>query len=330
MSPVLLSIFFFTFTLSFEDVGFNLVPSDSNEVSFNKFNDFFKKTHKNDEEKSLRFFNFVESLKKIEQDNINKPLGPDAYFGLTQFSDMTNAEFRHKMNGLKLDHPINKTKKQPLKLTAPSGAIDWVAAGKTTGVKNQGQCGSCWTFSATETVESANLMAGNQAGAAHGSEQEILDCCHVGGSSGCSGGDPRGAIKWVSQVGGLELNSCYPYEARNDACRSSRCPKAYTVRGVYPIASNENSIYTALHQYGPLSIGVDAASWQNYRGGVVRSGCGTQMDHAVQLVGYQPASGGYWVVRNSWGAQWGQGGYIYLGFGGDVCGIATYVTAAKA
>jgi len=253
----------------------------------------------------------------------------DAWFGLTQFSDMTNAEFKQKMNGLKLNKPINHTTNTE-KLTIPSRNINWVSAGKTTGIKNQGQCGSCWTFSAAETVESANLMANNPSGSKHASEQEILDCCHASGSSGCNGGDPRAAIQWVHQVGGLELNQCYPYEARDGPCRSSRCTRAYSVKTVRAISSNENSIYTALSQFGPLSIGVDAESWQNYGGGIVRSGCGNQMDHAVQLVGYSTSSGGYWIVRNSWGPGWGESGYIYLAFGGDVCGMATYVTAATA
>jgi cathepsin F len=303
----------------------------SSEEAFEQYNTFFSKVHASDLEKELRYFNFLESIKKIELDNKNKPLGPDAWFGLTQFSDMTNSEFKLKMNGLKLQSPINRTvTKTTVKVGIPSKNINWVAAGKTTAIKNQGACGSCWTFSAAETVESANLMANNRNGANHGSEQEILDCCHADGSAGCNGGDPRAAIAWVHQVGGLELNSCYPYEGRDDTCRSNRCPRAYTVKAVYPIASNENSIYDALSRYGPLSIGVDAESWQNYGGGVVRSGCGRQMDHAVQLVGYSTSSGGYWIVRNSWGPGWGESGYIYLAFGSDVCGMATYVTAATA
>lgn len=243
---------------------------------------------------------------------------------------MTQSEFKETMNGLKLSQPVALTP-QPRNLSAPTTAINWVAKGKTTAVKNQGQCGSCWTFSAAETAESANLMANNQAGAQHGSEQEILDCCHAGGSAGCRGGDPRGAIEWIGQTGGLELNSCYPYRAADGPCESSLCKKAYTVRRVYAIAQNENTIYEALGKYGPLSIGVDAELWQNYGGGIISGpGCGTQMDHAVQLVGYSPGSGGYWIVRNSWGASWGNGGFVYLAFGQDVCGIRTYVTAATA
>jgi len=323
----MLAVLFVLIAIASAEV-FSPAKGISTEEAFQQYNIYFSKVHANDVEKELRYYNFLENMKKIEEDNKNKPLGPDVWFGLTQFSDMTNAEFRQKMNGLKLQHPVNQS--EVTKVTIPGRDINWVAAGKTTGIKNQGACGSCWTFSAAETVESANLMAGNPKGGQHGSEQEILDCCHADGSAGCNGGDPRAAIAWVGQVGGLELNSCYPYEARNDACRANRCPRAYTVRGVYPVAQNENSIYNALASYGPLSIGVDASQWQNYGGGIVRSGCGTQMDHAVQLVGYSTGSGGYWIVRNSWGASWGQGGYIYLAFGGDVCGMATYVTAAKA
>jgi len=300
----------------------------TSEEAFKQYNIFFNKTHASEIEYELRYFNFLENIKKIEEDNKNKPLGPEVWFGLTQFSDMTNAEFRQKMNGLKLEKPINATFTKS-KLTGPGTSIDWVSAGKTTGIKNQGACGSCWTFSAAETVESANLMANNPKGAQHGSEQEILDCCHADGSAGCNGGDPRAAIAWVGQVGGLELNSCYPYQARDGPCRSNRCPRFYSVKRVLAVAQNENSVYEALAHYGPLSIGVDAMSWQNYGGGVVRGGCGNQMDHAVQLVGYN-ANGGYWIVRNSWGPSWGESGYIYLGWGGNVCGMVNYVTAASA
>jgi len=316
------------FALTFAGV-FKPPVGISTEEAFRQYNVHFNKVHASSVEKELRYYNFLENMKKIDEDNKNKALGPDVWFGLTQFSDMTNTEFRHKMNGLKLQNPINSTVDKT-NLTNPTKDINWVKAGKTTGIKNQGACGSCWTFSAAETVESANLMAGNSKGAQHGSEQEIVDCCHADGSAGCDGGDPRAAIAWVGQVGGLELNSCYPYQGVDGPCRSNRCPRAYTVREVHAVPSNENTIYSSLASYGPLSIGVDAASWQNYGGGIVRSGCGDQMDHAVQLVGYSTASGGFWIVRNSWGASWGEGGYIYLAFGRDVCGMATYVTAARA
>jgi len=293
---------------------------------------FFNKVHSSDEVKKLRYFNFIENSKKIETLNSQRSGENSAWFGFTTFSDMSAAEFRYTMNGFKPSKPINMSDPVLIKTGIPSKALNWVAAGKTTGIKNQGQCGSCWTFSAVETAESANLMAGRGVGAQHGSEQELVDCCHADGSAGCGGGDPRAAIQWIGQVGGVELNSCYPYQGETLPCRSSHCRPAYTVRGVYPVAVNEQAIYQALAQYGPLSIAVDASAWQNYGGGIVNgnSGCGRTLDHAVQLVGYSPQNGGYWVVRNSWGPNWGEGGYILLQFGQDVCGMASYVTAARA
>jgi len=251
----------------------------------------------------------------------------DAWYGFTIFSDLSVNEFK-MMNGLKLKKPINVSK--PTKVNAPGGSINWVSAGKTTAVKNQGQCGSCWTFSAVETAESANLMKNNPAGAQPGSEQEIVDCDSNGG--GCGGGDPREAISWIQQSGGIELNSCYPYTAQQGSCDSSQCSPAYSVNSVIPVPADENSIYSYLASYGPMSIGVDAQTWQNYGGGIVRGGtCGQQQDHAVQLVGYGPQDGGYWIVRNSWGPGWGGiGGYILLQWGTNTCGMADHVTAATA
>jgi len=292
---------------------------------------FFNKTHSSSEVKRLRFFNFVDSGKKISQLNTQRKGENSAWFGLTQFSDMSTAEFKI-MNGFRVSTPINMTSKSDESIAIPQRGVDWVKAGKTTSVKNQGQCGSCWTFSAAETVESANLMSGKGGGQRHGSEQEIVDCCKADGSNGCGGGDPRGAIYWVMQNRGLELNSCYGYTATNGPCRMHQCRPAYTVDAVYPIPQDETQIFHALMSHGPLSIAVDAEVWQHYGGGILNanSGCGRQLDHAVQLVGYSPTHGGYWMVRNSWGAGWGEGGYILLAFGGDICGMASYVTGAHA
>jgi len=298
-------------------------------TAFDEYNKFFGKTHSSKEIKELRFFNFLESEKKIKE-LTSKRSGPNAAtFGFTHFSDMSTSEFTSTMNGFKTTNKLNTS--VSVGTGIPQRPIDWVAAHKTTGIKNQGQCGSCWTFSAVETVESANLMANRAVGAQHGSEQEIVDCCHADGSNGCGGGDPRAAIQWVGQVGGIDLNSCYPYQGVTLSCRSSRCRPAYSVRGVYPVGANEQSIYNALAHYGPLSIAVDAELWQHYSGGIINgnSGCGSTLDHAVQLVGYNPSHGGYWVVRNSWGPNWGEGGYILLQFGQNVCGMANYVTAAS-
>jgi C1A family cysteine protease len=206
-------------------------------------------------------------------------------------------------------------------------AIDWVAKGKTTAIKNQEQCGSCWAFSATEEVESANLMAGRQV--PNGSPQEIVDC--DSNDSGCNGGDPQEALQWVVDQGGLDTNNCYPYTAQTGNCQSSQCTPnpALKISTVTPIASDEGSIYQALMSM-PLSICCDASQWQYYTGGVLTADqCGLSIDHAIQLTGYSPNQGGYWIVRNSWGADWGENGFIYLQYGQNTCGITSEVTGAS-
>jgi C1A family cysteine protease len=294
-------------------------------VTFADFQDyiqFWNKTYTADE-KPIRLQNFLNSAGRIAE--LNKD-SDSARFGFTQFADMSRAEFKAKMTGFKTDEPLNTVDPTTVRLAAPSGAIDWVAKGKTTPIKNQEQCGSCWAFSATETVESANLMAGRAAIIL--APQEIVDC--DSGEAGCNGGDPRQALDWVKSVGGQERESCYPYTARNGACERARCTPAETVATVYAVPGNEASIYDALTR-APLSICADAEPWQFYTGGILKaSQCGLSIDHAIQLVGYSPNSGGYWIVRNSWGASWGERGYIYLQYGHNTCGITSRVTGATA
>eukprot|EP01127_Copromyxa_protea_P019474 TRINITY_DN6335_c0_g1_i1.p1 TRINITY_DN6335_c0_g1~~TRINITY_DN6335_c0_g1_i1.p1 ORF type:complete len:206 (+),score=49.50 TRINITY_DN6335_c0_g1_i1:402-1019(+) len=186
----------------------------------------------------------------------------------------------------------------------------------------------CWkAFSATETVESANLVAGKPL--TIGSPQMIVDCDTNDG--GCNGGDPREALSWV-QSNGLDTESCYPYTGVDGTCASGKCsPSPYlTVSAVNPVAEDEASIYEALKD-GPLSIACDAEAWQFYDSGVLASSqCGLNIDHAIQLTGYSPNQGGYWIVRNSWGPDWGEKGFIYLQYGNNTCGITTEVTGATA
>jgi KDEL-tailed cysteine endopeptidase len=188
--------------------------------------------------------------------------------------------------------------------------------------------GSCWAFSTAETVESANLIAGNSPPLA--SPQEIVDCDN--NDQGCNGGDPQEALGWVKQQGGLMTDSCYPYTAQDGTCNVNNCAvsPALNLKSVTPIAQDEGQIYTAL-QSAPLSICCDAEPWQNYQGGILTADqCGDSVDHAIQLTGYSPNQGGYWIVRNSWSASWGINGFIWLQYGQDTCAITYEVTAATA
>jgi len=295
--------------------------------AFEGYNKFWNKTHSNTAEKNARFLNFMDNAKKIASLNKNSPLG--ATFGFTKFSDMSLREFKTKMTGFKPKNPINikdRVAKRGIE-QAPSQNIDWVAAGKTTPVKNQEQCGSCWAFSATETIESALLMAGQSPQI--GAPQMIVDC--DSNDSGCNGGDPAEAMSWVIQQGGQDAESCYPYTAQDGNCASSQCTPVNKISSTSSVAQDEGSIYQALQTSGPLSICCDAEAWQNYNGGILSaSQCGDNVDHAIQLTGYSSSQGGYWIVRNSWGSSWGENGFIWLQYGQNTCDITSEVTSATA
>jgi C1A family cysteine protease len=296
----------------------------SEEVAFEQYNNFWNKTHATLQERHQRFINFVIAGRKISEMNEKST---SASFGYTKFADWSYDEFK-KLNGFIPSKPLPEQHNVISKRTIQQmTAIDWVAKGMTTPIKNQGQCGSCWAFSTTETVESANLIAGHSEVA--GSPQEIVDC--DSNDQGCDGGDPQEALQWVVDQGGLDTENCYPYTAQDGNCAQSQCTASpnLKIKTVTPVGSDEGSIYQALMSM-PLSICCDASQWQYYTGGVLTADqCGLSIDHAIQLTGYSPSQGGYWIVRNSWGADWGENGFIYLQYGSNTCGITSEVTAAE-
>jgi len=294
---------------------------------FEEYAMFWNKTYVTAAEKSQRFENFKMNAKKIVDMNAQTRVrGTGASYGFTKFSDWSREEFL-KINGFRASKPLNAISQDRSVLQAPSQAIDWVAKGMTTPVKDQGQCGSCWAFSTTETVESANLLAGMKTGLPL-APQEIVDCDTA--DQGCNGGDPQEALSWVQKQGGLDTEKCYPYTAQDGDCASANCQPALTIKSVTPINGDETAIYQALGA-APLSICADAEPWQNYNGGIMTADeCGTDIDHAIQLTGYSPQQGGYWIVRNSWGESWGEQGFIFLQYGQNTCGITSEVTAATA
>jgi len=298
---------------------------------FDEYTRFWNKSY-TPVQRAARLENFKMNAKKIDEMNAQtKTRGFGASFGFTKFSDWSLRE-QQSLNGFvrsanRAPKNVVEIEKREVEESAPTKAIDWVAKGMTTPVKDQGQCGSCWAFSTTETVESAILMAGKSVKPL--APQEIVDCDTS--DSGCDGGDPQEALGWVQQQGGLDTETCYPYTAEDGTCASSQCTPAGNVNQVIPVASDEQTIYNDLVKYGPLSICADASSWSNYNGGVLTADqCGDNVDHAIQLTGYSPSQGGYWIVRNSWGSDWGNNGFIYLQYGSNTCDMTSEVTAATA
>jgi len=296
-------------------------------AQFDEYTRFWNKTY-SFVERAARFENFKMNAAKIAKMNAQtKSRGHGATYGFGKFSDWSERE-QKSLNGLLKNREVTIEKRAHKKVGAnPTTPIDWVAKGKTTPVKDQGQCGSCWAFSATETVESALLMAGVKVSPL--APQEIVDCDSA--DQGCGGGYPQEAMGWVKQQGGQDTEACYPYTAQDGTCASSQCTPFHNIDTVIPVSTNEQETYNALAKYGPLSICADASSWSNYDGGVVTADqCGSDVDHAIQLTGYSPNQGGYWIVRNSWGTDWGNKGFIYLQYGHDTCDMTYQTTAATA
>jgi len=302
----------------------------SKAQAFEEYNTFWNKTHKSVSEKNARYLNFLSNAKKIATANKHSK---SATFGFTQFSDMSPREFKTKMTGfkpkkaiLKPSERVDLIEERKRGIEQPGQNIDWVAAGKTTPIKNQQQCGSCWAFSATETIESAILIASGSV--QEGAPQEIVDCDT--NDQGCNGGDPAEAMQWIIQQGGQDTESCYPYTGQDGTCNSASCTPTNKISSTSSVSQSESAIYQAL-QSMPPSICCDASAWQNYNGGVLAaSQCGDNVDHAIQLTGYNSGQGGYWVVRNSWGASWGENGFIWLQYGQNTCDITSEVTTATA
>jgi len=250
---------------------------------------------------------FSENLKKIE----SHPIDSDYTLGQNQFMDLTKVEFKHYYLGLlDVERPANNNIFVSHE-TAPAN-VDWRTKGAVSAVKDQGQCGSCWAFSTTGSLESVAAIKGSGLGSF--SEQQLVDCSSSYGNMGCNGGLMDYAFQYVIAKG-ITTEAKYPYKAVDQTCKTQG--GTFKISKYTDVASgNCNSLKTAVAGQ-PVAIGVDAEEWQFYSGGVFNN-CGSQLDHGVLAVGYQGTS--YWIVKNSWGGSWGEQGYIRLA-NGNTCGI---------
>jgi len=287
----------------------------------------FNKQYPTAEEEALRFDNFKLSIDRI---NSRNALNTNAIFGLTKYSDLSVEEFKSLLGYVPSTSSFDVGVLPGGPIEAPQ-TFDWRTQNMVTPVKNQEQCGSCWAFSVTENIESIYCKTNNLDCTTFPplSPQEIVDCDTT--DAGCDGGDPPTAYQFVISEGGMEDDSDYPYTAQDGTCAFN--PSLVKVKiSSWQYAtqnSDETTMMSNLVNWGPLSICVDAEPWQDYTGGILMAAdCDTQLDHCVQLVGYDlTQSTPFWIVRNSWGADWGENGYIRLQYGQDTCGCADEATS---
>jgi cathepsin L len=287
-----------------------------------------KCSYKHDGEESVRYMIWQDNVRYITEHNARTDVSYT--LKINEFADLTNAEYREK-NGWKM--PSRNRTTTESKFLVPCGVelpaeVDWRKQGYVTPVKNQGQCGSCWAFSTTGSLE--GQMYKKTGVLTSLSEQQLLDCSTSFGNHGCNGGLMDNAFDYIKSNGGLDSEAAYPYETRQSYCRYKQADSVGTVTGYTDISTgDELELKQALATQGPVSVAIDAShqSFQFYDQGVYdEPACDSyQLDHGVLAVGYGTENGkDYWLVKNSWGTSWGEEGYIKMSRNcNNQCGIAS-------
>ena len=320
---------------------FALVASnvDVDTIMFQQFQKFIKKYHK-------RYASINEYLARFEvfKRNVMAAFTENASYqtGITKFSDLTQQEFAKTYLNLNYDAMavanFNPYVVQ-VKNAAPD-AWDWREKGYVSPVKDQGSCGSCWAFSTVGNLE--GLYYKEKQTMVTLSEQMLVDCDTY--DSGCNGGLMENTFTWLKENGGIMTDTDYPYKGRKGTCQSDETKYVdMQITGYTKLGSgsstwdpvDEDEIKEFLYETGPLAVALNANPLQTYSSGILdktSSQCPTSgMNHAVTMVGYghdDSQDKDYWIVKNSWGKNWGEDGYFRIRRGTGCCGINCYITTA--
>jgi cathepsin L len=297
----------------------------SAEESFGSWMAVHGKDYKSKFEYNYRLAVYKSNLDFIENHN-RQNLGFTC--AMNQFGDLTVEEFKQLYLGMNVDASnLVQTNVHSTPDFVGDDTVDWRAKGAVTGVKNQGQCGSCWAFSTTGSVEGAwQIKKGSLVSL---SEQNLVDCSSAQGNMGCDGGLMDSAFDYIISNQGIDTESSYKYTARDGTCKFNKQNVGATITSYKDVQSKSEPSLMSSIQNQPVSVAIDAAhsSFQFYSSGVYyEKACSqTSLDHGVLAVGYGTQSGSdYYIVKNSWGTSWGNQGYILMSRNkNNNCGIAT-------
>ncbi|KAE8655809.1 Senescence-specific cysteine protease SAG39 [Hibiscus syriacus] len=295
----------------------------------------FGRIYSDNNERQKRFNIFKQNVALI--DSFNNANNKPYKLAVNQFADLTNEEFTASRNGFKGHMCSNKATTFKYENVTALPSVDWRKKGAVTPIKDQGQCGCCWAFSAVAAMEGVTkLTTGTLISL---SEQELVDCDTKGEDQGCQGGLMDDAFRFIQKNKGLTTESNYPYKGVDDTCNANEeANHAATIKGFQDVPANSEDALQKAIVNQPVSVAIDAGGFdfQFYSSGVFTGPCGTQLDHGVTAVGYGQDDDGtkYWLVKNSWGSTWGEQGYIRMERDVDakegLCGIAmqaSYPTA---
>jgi len=308
-----------------------LVFAVSLEESFGAWTRLHGKNYASKAEFNHRFAVYKDNLQFIENHN-RQNLGFTV--AMNKFGDLTRHEFAARYNGLRINATGYKSSPNAYKhdpLVEMADIVDWRTKGAVTDIKNQQQCGSCWAFSTTGSVEGAwKLKNGNLVSL---SEQQLVDCSGDFGNEGCDGGLMDSAFQYIisMKTKGIDTEDSYEYTAEDGNCQAAQGKTGATITSFKDVqAQSEPSLTSAIQTIGPISVAIDASqsSFQFYSSGIYyeKYCSSTELDHGVLAVGYgsQGANKDYYIVKNSWGTDWGNQGYILMSRNRqNNCGIAT-------
>ncbi|XP_010279138.1 PREDICTED: histone-lysine N-methyltransferase SETD1B-like [Nelumbo nucifera] len=299
----------------FSIVGYDPDELTSEEKVFELFGQWREKhgkVYKHEGELQWRFLNFRKNLQYVIEKNSERR-STGRFVGLNKFADMSNEEFREVYLS-KVKRPVRKWMKNNGGTCDAPRSLDWRKRGAVTPVKDQGFCGSGWSFSSTGAMEGINFIVTGDLISL--SAQELVDCDKT--SDGCDGGCMNCAFEWVMMNGGIEAESNYPYTGQDGNCNITKeQTKVVAINGYEDVDQEESALLCAVVNQ-PVSVGIDGSTmdFQLYTGGIYDGDCSSNPDdinHAVLIVGYgsQGDDEDYWIVKNSWGTSWGMEGYMY-------------------